>query len=179
MSSMITRLKTSGKFEVKDPKETIDRVTRFIRQQYDEAKARKLIIGLSGGLDSSVTAALCAIAVNGRNVLGISMPEHDTYKAENVEDAKKVAADYHIQFKLLDITHILEATGKVLQVKPSVVKKLVRGNLKARIRMNILYYHANSLNGLVVGTGDKSEAMLGYFTKYGDGACDIQPLADI
>src|SRR5207245_94707 len=87
---MASRLRTPSKFEIREPKETIDRLARFIRTQAELARAKQLIVGMSGGLDSSVTASLCAIAVGGSKVLGLSMPEKETVKSENIEDGQKV-----------------------------------------------------------------------------------------
>ncbi len=175
---MATRLRTPDKFEIREPKETIDRLARFIRTQTELARAKQLVIGMSGGLDSTVTAALCAIAVGGSKVLGLSMPEKETLKPENIEDARKVARQLGLRFEFIDITPFQDVARAMLSPNPSS-RRIAWGNIKARLRATILYYKANISNGLVVGTGDKSEAMLGYFTKYGDGACDILPLGDV
>jgi NAD+ synthase len=132
---------------------------------------------MSGGLDSSVAAALCARAVGGRRVLGISLPERETRNDRGLEDARSVASKSRIRFKIIDITPIVESSRNALDVK--IAKGIPWGNVKARLRAMILYYFANTEHGLVVGTGDKSEIMLGYFTKFGDGACDLLPLADL
>jgi len=132
---------------------------------------------MSGGLDSSVAAALCARAVGGRRVLGISLPENETRNDRALEDARLVASKFRIRFKLIDITRIVETSRNALAAR--MAKGIPWGNVKARLRAMVLYYYANTEHGLVVGTGDKSEIMLGYFTKFGDGACDILPLADL
>jgi NAD+ synthase len=132
---------------------------------------------MSGGLDSSVAAALCGRAVQGQRVLGIILPEKETSNKKTLGDAKAVAMKYSIGFKILDITSILETVRVTLNKK--MTKGVPWGNVKARLRSMVLYYYANIEKGLVVGTGDKSEIMLGYFTKFGDGACDILPLADL
>lgn len=175
---MATRLRISAKFEIRESKETIDRLARFIRAQAELARAKQLVVGMSGGLDSSVTAALCAFAVGGKKVLGLSMPEKETFKPENVEDARKVARRFHVRFEVIDITPFQDVAKTILKPDPSS-RQIAWGNIKARLRATILYYKANISGGLVVGTGDKSEAMLGYFTKYGDGACDLLPLGDL
>src|SRR6058998_2206147 len=112
-------------FSLKEPKETVERILRFLRDYLDKSDISKLVLGMSGGLDSSVTAATSTIPIKDR--------------ARNL---------------------------------------VPYGNVKARVRSMILYYFANIEHRIVVGTGDKSEIMLGYFTKYGDGACDILPIAD-
>ena len=167
-------------FSLGDPDETIDRIVRFLRTHSERIGARHLVVGMSGGLDSSVAAALCARAVGGNKTLGFCLPESETRNPRSVQDAEEVARKLGINFRILDMTTLVENTLDLLD--PSTKKKesvIPFGNLKARLRAMILYYFANVRKGLVVGTGDKSEIMLGYFTKYGDGACDIQPIADL
>jgi len=164
-------------FAIRDPQETLDRLKRFLQTHFRDTGARCFVVGMSGGLDSSVTAALCAQAIGGEVVLGISLPESETGNQSDLRDAASVASRYRICHKLFDITPIVEASRNVLKAKKTSV--IPWGNVKARLRAMALYYLANSKNGLVVGTGDKSEIMLGYFTKFGDGACDILPLADL
>src|SRR2546422_11398735 len=172
---MASRLRTPSKFEIREPKETIDRLARFIRTQAELARAKQLIVGMSGGLDSSVTASLCAIAVGGSKVLGLSMPEKETVKSENIEDGQKVARQFRLRFEVIDITPFQDVARAMLKPNPST-KRIAWGNIKARLRATILYYKANVSDGLVIGTGDKSEVMLGYFTKYGDGAWRCPPI---
>ena len=164
-------------FAIRDPEETVSRLERFLATHLEEARARCLVLGLSGGLDSSVAAALCARALGGRRVLGICLPENETRNDRAVEDARLVASKDRIRFKLIDITPIVQTSRNALDAKTA--KGISWGNVKARLRAMVLYYYANTEHGLVVGTGDKSEIMLGYFTKFGDGACDILPLADL
>ncbi len=164
-------------FAIRDSEEIVSRLERFLTTHLEEAGARCLVVGMSGGLDSSVAAALCARALGGRRVLGISLPENETRKGRAVEDARLVASKHRIRFKLIDITPIVQASRNALDAKTA--KGIPWGNVKARLRAMVLYYFANTERGLVVGTGDKSEIMLGYFTKFGDGACDILPLADL
>ena len=163
-------------FAIREPEETVTRLERFLTTHLEEAGARCLVVGLSGGLDSSVTAALCAKAL-GQHVLGVSLPEKKTRNDKALEDARLVASKYRIRFKIIDITPIVEASRNTLDAK--LAGGVPWGNVKARLRAMVLYYFANTEHGLVVGTGDKSEIMLGYFTKFGDGACDLLPLADL
>ncbi|TMI20902.1 NAD+ synthase [Candidatus Bathyarchaeota archaeon] len=164
-------------FAIREPEETVSRLERFLTTHREETSAKYLVVGMSGGLDSSVTAALCARALGGQRVLGISLPEKETRNDRALEDARLVALKYRIRFKIIDITPIVEASRNTLSAKKA--RGIPWGNVKARLRATVLYYFANTEHGLVVGTGDKSEIMLGYFTKFGDGACDIQPLADL
>ena len=166
-------------FSLGDPNETVDRIVRFLRTHSKRIGARYLVVGMSGGLDSSVTAALCARALGGKRTLGLCLPEAETRSLRSIEDAGAVAGKFGITFKILDMTSLLHAASDLLHPSKKNDSVVPYGNLKARLRAMILYYFANTRKGLVVGTGDKSEIMLGYFTKYGDGACDIQPIADL
>src|SRR5713101_6375155 len=166
-------------FSLGDPGETVERIVRFLRTHTERIGARHLIVGMSGGLDSSVTAALCTKAVGGKRTMGFCLPEEETRNRRSIQDAQEIARKFGIRFKTLDMTPLVQAVASLLHTSSSKESAIPRGNLKARLRAMILYYHANTSRGLVVGTGDKSEIMLGYFTKYGDGACDIQPIADL
>jgi NAD+ synthase len=166
-------------FSAGDPEETIDRIVRFLRTHSERIGARNLVVGMSGGLDSSVTAALCSKAIGGERTMGYCLPEAETRNPRSLRDAEEVAKKFGIIFKSLDITDLVQAASSLVYTSIKKESVIPFGNLKARLRATILYYYANTCRGLVVGTGDKSEIMLGYFTKYGDGACDIQPIADM
>ncbi len=170
---------TLDHFKLQNPEETVERIKRFLRTHRERTRARIFVLGLSGGLDSSVTAALCGLAIGGRNVVGVSMPERETWNENNIEDARLVARKFGVRFKLVDITGLIAATQLISEMKRKRGDRVAFGNVKARLRALVLYYFANLYGGLVVGTGDKSEIMLGYFTKYGDGACDLEPLGDL
>lgn len=149
------------------------KIERFISYYVSKCSAKGLVIGLSGGLDSSVVLELCVNALGKSRVLGVVMPSNVTPKedtAHAIELAKSLGIKYHIR----DITTLLD---KYEQALPE--DKRARGNLTARIRMNILYYYASVNDYLVAGTSDKSELYIGYFTKFGDGAADIMPIADL
>jgi len=149
-------------------------IEEFIERKVSEAGASGVVLGLSGGLDSSTAAYLAVRALGKDSVLGLLLPDSRITPTIDVEDAKVVAAALGIETIYIDISSIHRAYMEYL--KPH---RLAEGNLRARIRMCILYYYANSLNRLVLGTGDRSEALIGYFTKYGDGGADIQPLAGL
>ncbi len=166
-------------FSLGDPDETVDRIVRFLRTHSERIGAKHLVVGMSGGLDSSVTAALCAKALGGKRTLGLCLPEAETRSLRSIQDAREVAGKFGISFKTLNMTSLVQAASNLLHPSKKKDGVVPYGNLKARLRAMIVYYFANTLKGLVVGTGDKSEIMLGYFTKYGDGACDIQPIADL
>ena len=168
---------TPAVFEFNLP-EVETRITRFIKEYVQETGGRQLVMGLSGGVDSSTIAALCSRAIGGDRVLGLLLPEQETFKQSDIDDAMTVAKKFNLDTQVCDITGILESFYKSIPVFDPV-DKLCKGNIKARTRMTVLYYYANRLNRIVCGSSDKSEAMMGYFTKWGDVAADISPIMDL
>ena len=154
------------------------KITRFIRDYVEKSKAKGIVLGLSGGVDSSTAAALSAMAIGGDKVLGLILPERETYNPKDLKHAELVAEKFGIKTEKIDITPVLEVLEKTIPVFDPK-DKLCKGNLKARTRMLYLYYYANKLNLIVCGSSDKSETMIGYFTKWGDVAADISPLMDL
>jgi len=161
-----------------DPEAVEKYITRFMRDYVSSVGAKGLVIGLSGGLDSSTAATLAVRALGPDRVVALIMPEEETYDPEAVEHARMVADQLGIRMDYVDITPILKAFYEALPAfNPGA--DMPRANLKPRVRMTCLYYYANRLGMLVCGTTDKSEAMLGYYTKWGDGAADIEPIIDL
>jgi NAD+ synthase len=154
------------------------RIKRFIRTYLENSGAKGIVLGMSGGIDSNTIAALSALAIGGERVLGLMLPEKETHDNKDIEDAKKVAAKFGIKTKLCDITPALEGFYQTIPIFDPA-DKLCKGNIKARTRMIYIYYHANKLNKIVCGSSDKSETMMGYFTKWGDVAADIAPIMDL
>lgn len=154
------------------------RIKRFIRDYVKKCGANGVVLGVSGGVDSSTTAAIAALALGGDAVLGIALPEEEMYNVTDVQHAKQVARKFGFKLENIDISPILRSYFQSLPVYDAT-DKLSKGNLKARTRMICLYYYANRLNKLVCGSSDKSETMIGYFTKWGDAAADISPLMDL
>ena len=153
-------------------------VERFIRDYVESVGARGVVIGLSGGLDSSTTAFLAVRALGPERVIGLIMPEEEVYDPEAIRHARMVAEHLGIRTEVVDITPILKAIyGALPAYDPE--DHMARANLKPRVRMLCLYYYANRYGMLVCGTTDKSEAMVGYYTKWGDGAADIEPIMDL
>ena len=148
------------------------RISRWMREQVDAANAEGLVFGLSGGLDSSVVAALSKMAV-GPKALGLIMPCHSSPKA--AKHARLVARKLSIAIATVDLTPVCDG----------LVRRLPKGagiapaNIRPRLRMTALYYYGNLQNKLVVGTANKTEIQVGYFTKWGDGAVDLLPLGDL
>lgn len=150
----------------------------FIRAKVREAGASGVVIGLSGGGDSSVCAALSARALGPSSVTVLHMPDRESDPMSTLI-ANKVANSLGLELKVVDITEVVTALLKPLGMGYESPERLVRGNVKARVRMVILYAVANRENMLVVGTGDRSEWLIGFFTKWGDGAGDIHPLVGL
>lgn len=159
-----------------DTQNAVEKICDFIKNKLEESKADGLVIGLSGGIDSSTVAYLCARTVENDKILGLILPS-ETTPSEDIEDAKMVADNLGIKYKSLHVDNLIEPFPKLCpQCSNSA---LANGNLKARIRMMLLYYHSNSMNRLVMGTGNKTELLVGYFTKYGDGGVDVLPIGDL
>jgi len=157
-----------------DLSEVKGKITRFVRKKVDESQTDGVLLALDGEIDSAVTAHLCVEALGTRRVTGLMMPDLRTAAEEDVRDAKIVANELCLETREFDIAPIHKTFMKALEGN-----KVAEGNLGARIRMSILYYHANLLNRLVAGTLDKSEILLGLFTKYGDGGVDMLPIGDL
>jgi len=156
--------------------EVTNEIVEFIRKTVKNAHAEGVVIGLSGGVDSSLVATLCVRALGKEKVLGIIMPTAFT-PPQDIEDAKQLAEWLGIRTKFVGIQEISEAYFRELECDQIDQKqKIPMANIRARIRMVILYYYANLYNYLVAGAGDRSEALIGYFTKHGDGAADFMPI---
>ncbi len=160
-------------------KEEIDEVISWLKFKVKETNTKGLVVGLSGGIDSSVVAYLINKALPD-NSLAVILPIKNSKK--DMEDAVKVAERIGIKYKNID----LEEPHKLIlsSVKKSLSEdykedKLTDGNLRARLRMSTLYTIANNMNYLVVGTDNKAELITGYFTKYGDGGVDILPISHL
>jgi NAD+ synthase len=154
------------------------KITRFIKDYFERVKAEGIIVALSGGIDSSTVAALSALAIGKGKVLGLMLPEEEAYNAKDVKHAELVAKKFGLKKERVDITPVLEAFYKSIPIF-APADNLCKGNIKARTRMIYVYYYANKLNMLVCGSSDKSETMMGYFTKWGDVAADISPIMDL
>lgn len=153
------------------------RIIDFVRSYIRDSGARGAVIGLSGGVDSSVTAHILVRALGKDNVIGLILP-YRTTPPEDIEDAKFVAESLGIKYYYIDIGDIRNAFARSIPVFDEG-DRVAAGNLLPRIRMTILYYFANRFNMVVAGTGDKSELLIGYYTKYGDGGVDILPIGDL
>jgi NAD+ synthase len=142
------------------------RIRRFIKEYIKNAGAEGIVLGMSGGIDSGTVAALSSLAIGGDKVIGLMLPEKETYNPQDIDDAKFVAEKFDLKTQVCDITPVLEGFYKTIPVFAQE-DRLCKGNIKARTRMIYLYYYANKLT------------MMGYFTKWGDVAADISPLMDL
>lgn len=150
-----------------------EKIEKFMHDQINLSNARGLIFGQSGGVDSAVLAYLCQRTMK-KNSLALIMPDTKVSPKSETEDALLMIDKIGLEYKLIDIAPIVNEYSKYLEPNDFAF-----GNLRARIRMNLLYYYANSKNYLVLGSGDKSEYLMGYFTKYGDGGADIFPIISL
>ncbi len=155
-----------------------NRIIDFIRNETLKAGVDGAVIGISGGIDSALATTLTVKALGKDKVLGIHMPESGLTPSEDSKDAKTLADWLGIEFKTIDISGIISAFMAAVPKNESA-DRLSMGNLKARIRMSLLYFHANRMNRMVIGTGNKTEILLGYFTKYGDGGVDLEPIGGL
>lgn len=157
-----------------DGPESIRSLTQFIRQTVLDAGYSKVVLGVSGGIDSSLSACLSARALEPANVLVLRLP-YQTSSAQSLEHAQLVIDQLEVPSKTIDIT---EAVDSILDNYPDA-SPIRKGNVMARTRMINIYDQSAALPGLVVGTGNKTESLLGYSTVHGDGAFDFNPLADL
>jgi len=158
-----------------DNKKIEEILIEFIKNETHKIGISKAVIGLSGGIDSAVSAFLSVNALGNENVSGIMMPYKSSSK-ESLIDAGKVADILKIKSKVVDITEIVDSCINKFGTDLSKIRK---GNIMARIRMIILYDESAKENALVMGTGNRTEILLGYTTIFGDSACAINPVGDL
>jgi len=141
----------------------------------NETHCGGVVVGLSGGIDSAVVGALCVKALGKDKVLGLLMPSTHT-PSQDLLDARKLADSWGIRREEIPISEIVDAITGATRAHGT---KMAKANVEARVRMVLNYYRANSLGYLVAGTGDRSEMLLGYFSKWGDGGADFLPIAHL
>ena len=161
-----------------DFSEAQKRICRFIQEYVENAGAKGIVLGLSGGIDSGTIAALASLAIGGKNVLALMLPEQENFIQKDIDDAKFVAEQFHLETQVCDISDALNGIYGAVPMFDQT-DRLCKGNVKARTRMIYLYYYANKQNRIVCGSSDKSETIMGYFTKWGDAAADIAPIMDL
>lgn len=178
--------------EVSDALALADEICDWLKARLDESRAERFVLGLSGGIDSAVVAGLCARAAGPERVLAVMMPSASN--PEDVIEAEKTAKAFGITCTAVDLTSLANTfygtvpSGEALYTDVlgedpghdlADRYQLAEANVRPRLRMMTLYYLANLSHGIVVGTGNKTEYLIGYFTKYGDGGVDLMPLVDL
>ena len=152
-------------------------VEQFLKDYLEKARCQKYILGISGGVDSSLCAALARNAVGKDRLLCLILPIESSKKDE--EDAKLLAEELDLNYVVVDNSEAFRNFVKVNEELGVAFDCSTLGNFKARLRMCTLYAYAQKYNGLVIGTDNADERYTGYFTKHGDGACDILPIAHL
>ena len=152
-------------------------IEKFLKEYLDNAHCKKYILGISGGVDSSLCAALAKNAVGKDGLLCLIIPINS--HPDDQKDALDLASQLDLDYRIIDASNIFNNYVKDLEKLGETFDRATLGNLKARIRMSILYAFAQKYSGLVIGTDNADERYTGYFTKYGDGAADVLPIAHL
>jgi NAD+ synthase len=161
-----------------DPARAVEVIVGFIRSQLEQTGFRRLVIGLSGGVDSSAAAFLAARAVDPDDLLAVRMP-YRTSSPESEADAVVVAEVLGCRTERVDITPMVEPMLELIRPEDDPSLRVRRGNVMARQRMIVLYDRSAAFDALVLGTSNKTEALLGYGTLHGDMAAALQPIGDL
>lgn len=157
-----------------NPKDVSTVLKEFIKTYVESSGCSQVVIGLSGGVDSAVCALLCRDALGSNKVQCLFFPDGTTPTLDR-KHVKLFVNTFHVRCKEIEISPFVSSFQKALTQK----KKMTLANIKPRVRMILLYEYANETGSLVCGTSNKSEILIGYFTKHGDGGVDIQPLGDL
>ena len=165
---------------IKNINKEVTKITKWIREYIESAKAEGVVVGNSGGKDSATVIALAQAALGKNRVLTIAMPCGSIQS--DFEDAKLVADRFEVPLIEVNLNKTYEQLEKELKGKATSIEewreKEAKINIKPRLRMTALYYIAQNLNYLVIGTGNKCECIVGYTTKWGDNVCDFNPIGD-
>ena len=148
-------------------------IQNWIKEQVEQSKTTGVVLGISGGIDSAVVAFLAAKALGKEKVIGVLLPCESS--ENSLTDAQKVVGALGITAYKVDLTNKYKGFKDMFRDE---TKTFVNANIKSRLRMVTLYAFANQNNMLVIGTTNKTEALTGYYTKFGDGGVDIEPIAD-
>ncbi len=157
-----------------DTKKARTAIKQFIREQTEKAAYQRLVVGLSGGIDSALSCFLAVDALGAENVLAVCMP-YKISSPDSLSDAQLVIDQLRVPSKVIPITPMADP---LIDLDPQM-NAVRKGNIMARMRMIVLYDQSASFHGLVIGTGNKTEALLGYTTLFGDSACAFNPLGDL
>jgi len=155
----------------------ISKIQDWIRDFVSSSQVEGIVVGLSGGIDSAVTSSLCANAIGNENVIGLGLPCLSI--PQDLNDAKMLASQLGIEFIVIDLSSLYEEFIKITsdQIESNIIAK---ANVKARLRMVTWYFTAQSKGKFLIGgTGNRTELAIGYFTKYGDGGVDFEPIGGL
>jgi len=182
-------------FQNFNPSDAEKEIVKFIRKSVKKSGASGVVLGLSGGIDSALVAALSAKALGTKKVYPIFFLGSDSecdaeFDSEDLNDAVKLAEQFGLSLQKIDLSSVFSAAKSSFSIPRLEYSAsslfwefgetpITSGNLKSRLRMALLYYYANRNNLLVIGTKNKTERFTGYFTKYGDGGVDIDPIANL
>ena len=157
------------------PRHAVETIHAFLRAHALSPGLDGVVLGLSGGIDSALTARLTRDALGPDRVLGVQLPDSG-FPVSLRSETEEYARSLGIRHRLVEIEPI---EARYRESLAELADPVALGNIKARIRMSVLYTVARSERKLVAGTGNKSEILLGYFTKYGDGGVDLLPIGDL
>jgi len=149
-------------------------LTKFIRSEITRAGFSKAVVGLSGGVDSALSCVLAAEALGPENVLAVRMP-YKSSSSDSLEHAQMIIEQFKVQSETIEITDMVDP----LIARDPQMSNMRKGNIMARTRMIVLYDQSEAFKGLVVGTGNKTEILLGYSTLWGDSASALNPIGDL
>jgi len=152
------------------------KIVTFIAESVENAGLEGAVVAVSGGIDSAVTLSLAVKALGPEKVTAITLPERDVTPERDITDVMQHTTALGLTCDQIDITPILHVIREEL---PQVTDRVAFGNVKSRLRMLIAYHYANTQRRMVIGTSNKTELLTGFFTKYGDGGVDLNPLADL
>jgi len=161
-----------------DPARAVEVIVGFIRAQMEQTGFRRLVVGLSGGVDSAAVAYLAARAIGAEHLLAIRMPYRTSSEASET-DALRIVEDLGCQTERVDITPMVEPMLALVTDADPAALNVRRGNVMARQRMIVLYDRSAAWDALVIGTSNKTEGLLGYGTLHGDMAAAMQPIGDL
>ena len=161
-----------------EPAQAVEVIVGFIRSQMQQTGFTRLVVGLSGGVDSAAVAYLAARAIGADNLLAIRMPYRTSSEASET-DALRVVEDLGCRTERIEITPMVEPMLELISGEDPAATNVRRGNVMARQRMIILYDRSAAFDALVIGTSNKTEALLGYGTLHGDMAAALQPIGDL
>jgi NAD+ synthase len=161
-----------------DPQKTSEKISQFIQNAIKSAGLSGVVVAVSGGIDSATALAASVKAFGPENVTALTLPERDITPNTDVDDVICLCETVGVTCEHVEITPMLYVMREnILGFDPS--DRIAYGNMKARLRMLLTYYFANTRRAMVMGTSNKTELYLGYYTKYGDGGVDIMPFADL